>query len=135
MDYKNNILHLDGNAKIKYQDFELTADYIRIDNTTKLLFASGVYDHNKRYRGRPIFKSRSEPPTTTDSLYFNFESKKGKTYGVFSEADEGFIQARELKKNEYNEAFIRDAIYSTCNLAEPHPNFGVHITRGIVSEK
>jgi len=135
MDYKNNMLHLYGDAKIKYEDFELAADYIRIDNNTRTLFASGSYDHNNRYRGRPIFTRQAEPPTTTDSLYFNFDTKKVKVYGVFSAVDEGFIQARQLKKNEYNEAFIKDAMYSTCSLPEPHTHFGIHLTKGIVTEK
>lgn len=135
MDYQNNILYLYGNAKVRFEDFELTADFIRVDRNHNIVFASGAYDHNKRYKGRPIFKSSSEPPTTTDSLYYNFENKKGKTFGTFSEVEGGFIQARQLKNNEYNEAFIKDAMYSTCNLPEPHTHFGVHITRGIVSEK
>jgi len=135
MDYRNNTIHFFGNAKIKYEDFELTADYIRIENNSKLLFASGSYDHSHRYRGRPIFKTQTEPPTTTDSLYYNFNSKKGKVFGTFSEVEGGFIQARQLKKNEFDEASIKDAMYSTCNLPEPHTHFGIHISRGVVTEK
>lgn len=135
VDYRNNIVHLFGNAKIKYEDFELTADYIRIEKKTNLLFASGSYDHNHKYRGRPIFKTQTEPPSTTDSLYYNFTSKKGKVYGTFSEVEGGFIQARQLKKNEFEEASIKDAMYSTCNLPEPHTHFGIHISRGVVTEK
>ena len=135
VDYRNNIVHLFGNAKIKYEDFELTADYIRIEKRTNLLFASGSYDHNHKYRGRPIFKTQTEPPSTTDSLYYNFASKKGKVYGTFSDVEGGFIQARQLKKNEFEEASIKDAMYSTCNLPEPHTHFGIHISRGVVTEK
>jgi len=135
MDYRNNVVHFFGNAKIKYEDFEITGDYIRIDNNKNLLFASGSYDHNHRYRGRPIFKTQTEPPTTTDSLYYNFNSRKGKVYGTHSEVEGGFIQARQLKKNQYDEASIKDAMYSTCNLPEPHTHFGIHISRGVVSEK
>lgn len=135
MDYQNNVLYLYGNAKVKFEDFELTADFIRVDREHNLLFASGARDHNNRYRGRPIFKTSSEAPTTTDSVYYNFETKKGKTFGTFSEVDGGFIQAKQLKNNQYNEAFIKDAMYSTCNLPQPHTHFGIHITRGIVSEK
>lgn len=98
-DRKNNQLHLYGNAKIKYEDMELTADYIRIDNNTRTMFASGMIDHNGKYKGRPIFKTATDPPVTVDSLIFNFDSKKGKTYGVFTEMDGASIQAKEIKKN------------------------------------
>jgi len=133
-DRKNNQLHLYGNAKIKYEDMELTADYIRIDNNTHVMFASGLMDHNGKYRGRPIFKSGNEPPVTVDSLRYNFDSGKGFTYGVFTEMDGASIQAEKIKKNQYNEQFIRHGFYSTCNLPFPHTHFGIQMSRVILTE-
>jgi len=133
-DRKNNQLHLYGNAKIKYEDMELTADYIRIDNNTRTMFASGLIDHNGKYRGRPIFKTATDPPVTVDSLRYNFDTGKGFTYGVFTEMDGASIQAREIKKNEYNEQFIRHGFYSTCNLPFPHTHFGIQMSKVILTE-
>ncbi|HUH33751.1 MAG TPA: putative LPS assembly protein LptD, partial [Daejeonella sp.] len=82
---------------------------------------------------RPILKQGSEQPITTDSLLFNYKTKKGKSYGVFTDVEGGYLQARQFKKNEYEEGFFKRGIYSTCNL--PHPHFGIHITRGIVTDK
>lgn len=132
-DFKNNVVYLFGKARIKYEDFELDADYIRIDHANKSVFAKGSFDSKNRYQQRPIFKQGSEPPATTDSLVFNFETKKGLSYGGSYEVEGGFIQASQIKKNEFNEGFIKDAIYSTCNLR--HPHFGIHITKGIVTDK
>lgn len=132
-DKVNSLVHLYGRARISYQDFELDADYIRLDQKNNTVFASGLMNKNKRYNGKPIFKQGSEPPITTDSLAFNFKTKKGKSYGVFSEVEGGFLQSKQFKKNEFNEGFFKNGIYSTCNL--PHPHFGIHITRGIVTEK
>lgn len=36
---KQNIMHLYSGAKVKYQDFELSADYIRLDRNNNMLFA------------------------------------------------------------------------------------------------
>ena len=133
-DHINNIVYLYGEGRIVYEDFELDADYIRLDQKNNLVFAKGITDSkNNRYRGRPIFKQGSESPLTTDSLVFNYVTKKGKSYGVFSDVDGGYLQARQFKKNEFDEGFFKSGIYSTCNLPEPH--FGIHITRGIVTEK
>lgn len=129
------IIYLYGKGRIYYEDLELDADYVRIDQKNKLLFASGVYDKYKVYRGRPIFKQGSDAPVTTDSLLFNFETKKGKAFGTATSVDEGYIQARQFKKNEYNEGFLKNGIYSTCNLPEPYTHFGIHIDRGIITEK
>jgi len=133
-DRKNNMLHLYGNAKIKYEDMELTADYIRIDNTKHEMFASGMLDHNNKYKGRPIFKSGGEPPVTVDSLRYNFDTGKGFTYGVFTEMDGASIQAEKIKKNQYNEQFIRHGFYSTCNLPQPHTHFGIQMSKVILTE-
>jgi lipopolysaccharide assembly outer membrane protein LptD (OstA) len=133
-DHINNIVHLYGKARIMYNDFQLDADYIRLDQKNNLAFAKGYTDpKSNRYSGRPIFKQGSEQPITTDSLVYNYKTKKGKSYGVFSDVEGGYLQARQFKKNEYDEGFFKNGIYSTCNL--PHPHFGIHITRGIVTEK
>ncbi|WP_242689042.1 putative LPS assembly protein LptD [Pedobacter sp. SYSU D00535] len=128
-----NIVFLYGKARVSYEDLELSADYIRLDQKNKRLFASGLRDRNSRYRGRPIFKQGEESPISTDSLVFNFETKKGKSYGSFTEVEGGYISAAQSKKNPYNEISFKDGIYSTCNL--PHPHFGIHISKGIVTEK
>jgi len=128
-----NIIFLYGKARISYEEMELAADYIKLDQKNKMLFASGLNDKYHRYRGRPIFKQGSEPAITTDSLVFNMNTKKGKVYGSFSEVEGGYISAAQSKKNPYNEISFRNGIYSTCNL--PHPHFGIHILKGLVTEK
>ena len=128
-----NIVYLYGKARVSYEGMELSADYIRLDQKNKTLFASGLNDKWNRYRGRPIFKQGEESPISTDSLVFNMESKKGKTYGSFTEVEGGYISAAQSKKNPYNEISFRNGIYSTCNL--PHPHFGIHISKGLVTEK
>src|SRR5690606_39536865 len=63
---KRNVVHLYNGAKVKYKEFELSADYIRLDRNTNILFASGVIDHNGDYVGRPVvlFPNRSEEHTS-----------------------------------------------------------------------
>jgi hypothetical protein len=130
-----NIVYLYGNARISYEEMELSSGFVRLDQKNKLLFASGRLNKYSVYKGRPIIKQGTEPPITADSLTYNFASKRGKSFGTLTEVDGGFIQANQFKKNEYNEAFFKNGIYSTCSLPEPHTHFGIHITRGIVTEK
>ncbi len=133
-DVTNNIVLLYGKAKVKYEDFELEADFIRLDQKNNSLFASGsINPKTKKYEGKPILNQGNDPPLTTDSLVFNYKSKKGKSYGVFTDVEGGFLQAAQFKKNEFDEGFFKRGIYSTCNL--PHPHFGIHITRGIATDK
>jgi hypothetical protein len=130
-----NIVYLYGNGKISFEDMELSASYMRLDQTKKLLFASGLKNKYSVYKGRPIIKQGTDAPITSDSLIFNFETKKGKSFGTLTELDGGFIQAKQFKKNQYNEGFFKNGIYSTCSLPEPYTHFGIHISKGIVTEK
>jgi len=130
-----NISHLYRGAKVKYQDFELSADYIRLDRTNKKIFASGIYDKSGKYVGRPIvIMGNGESPKTVDSLYYDYEKQEGNTYGIMTEVDGGFIQANVVRKNIYDEMSIYKGLYSTCNLPYPHTHFGIHITKGIVTK-
>ncbi|MBE8723231.1 putative LPS assembly protein LptD [Sphingobacterium pedocola] len=130
-----NIVHLYKGAKVKYQDFELSADYIRLDRNNNLLYASGVMDHNDKYVGRPVALFPNDTPKAVDSLTYNYKTQEGKTFGIMTEVDGGFIQARAVRKNMYDEMSIYHGLYSTCDLPEPHTHFGIHITKGIVLDK
>lgn len=128
-----NILHLYNGAKVKYQDFELAADYIRLDRNTNMLFASGVLDHNERYVGRPVVIFPGESPKTVDSLEYDYKSMEGKTYGIITEEDGAYIQARVVRKNLYDELSLQRGMYSTCNLPYPHTHFGIQFTKGLLA--
>lgn len=133
-DIVNNVIYLYREAKIKYQDFELTADYIKIDNRNKTIFASGLVDHNGKYVGRPVVSFGNDTPKAVDSLSYDFETNEGITFGIFTEVDGGYIQANRVRKNRFNEMSIYHGVYSTCNLPEPHTHFGFFIEKGIVTE-
>lgn len=129
-----NVLHLYKGAKVKYQDFELAADYIRLDRNTNELFASGVYDHNNKYVGRPVVIFPNDTPKSVDSLLYDYKKKEGNTYGIMTEVDGGFIQAKIIRKNLYDEMSLYHGLYSTCNLPYPHTHFGIQISKGVVTK-
>lgn len=128
----HQILYLYGRARITYEDFELDADYIRVDEKDKIIFASGQIDpYTKRYIGRPISKQKNEKPVTSDSLRFNYETKKGKIYNASSQQEGNFITGGQVKKLNETEAAYRNIIFSTCDLPYPETHFGIVITKGI----
>lgn len=129
-----NITHLYGGAKVKYGEFELAADYIRLDRNKNQVFASGIIDHNEKYVGRPVIIFPNEPPVAVDSVLYNYEHKVPKTWGVMTEVDGGFIQAQVLRSNIYDEMSFYQGLYSTCDLPQPHTHFGIYITKGLVTK-
>ncbi len=133
-DFENNIVHLYKGAKVKYQEFEISADYIRLDQNKNEVFASGVYDHSDKYVGRPVVLFPNDTPKSVDSLTYNFKTAEGNTFGIMTEVDGGFIQAKIIRKNMYDEMSLYHGLYSTCNLPEPHTHFGFFISKGLVTK-
>lgn len=128
----HQILYLYGRARVVYEDFELDADYIRVDEKNKVIFASGAIDPlTKRYVGRPISKQGKDKPVTSDSLRFQYETKKGKIYNASSAQEGNYITGGQVKKLNETEVAYRNIIFSTCDLPYPDTHFGIVITRGI----
>ncbi|MDB4922449.1 putative LPS assembly protein LptD [Mucilaginibacter sp.] len=131
-DKVHDITYLYGRARVTYEDFELDADYIRVDQKNNLLFAKGSIDPiTKRYIGRPISKQKNDKPVESDSLLFNYKTKKGRVFNPASEQDGNFLSGGEIKKLNETEVAYRNTTFSTCDLPQPDTHFGIVITKGI----
>jgi lipopolysaccharide assembly outer membrane protein LptD (OstA) len=130
VDNIHKISYLWGAARVTYDDFEMDADYIRIDQLNHLIYASGLTDpKSKRYGGRPILKQKSDKPVIADSIVFNYITKKGKIYNASSEQDGNYLSGGTVKRLNSEETALRNVEFSTCDLAKPH--YGIIITKGI----
>ena len=135
-DQVNQMTYLYGHARVTYEDFELDADYIRVDQKNHLIFARGSIDPvTKRYVGGPISKQGKDKPVESDSLLFNYKTKKGRVFNPATEQDGNFISGGEAKRINDNDVAYRDVIYSTCSLPYPDTHFGIVITKGIGEKK
>ncbi|WP_256006641.1 putative LPS assembly protein LptD [Pedobacter deserti] len=132
VDPVNDIVHLYGKARLTYQGFELDADYIQYNRRTNQLFARGSWTPGGKYVGRPILKMEGQSTSMADSLRYNTETMEAQIWGVFTEQEGGFFTGGRAKKQPDDEIHSQGQTYSTCNL--PHPHFGIHITKGIVTE-
>jgi lipopolysaccharide assembly outer membrane protein LptD (OstA) len=129
---KTEMVHLYGNAKVIYKDFELNADYIRYDKKNDVIFASGITNKNGRYVGRPIFKMDGQGSSIADSIIYDIKTGKGIVFQVFTEQEGGFFSGGQSKVQPDNEVHLKGTTFSTCNLPTPH--FGIHISKAIATE-
>ena len=136
VDQEHEITYLYGKARVTYEDFELDADYIRVDQKKHLLFARGSFDPaTKLYDiGKPISKQGKEDPILSDSLLFNFKTKKGKIYNPVTHQETNYFSGGESKKLDSNEVAFRNVLFSTCDLPYPDTHFGIVITKGIAEK-
>ena len=126
-------VYLYNNAKVTYQQIELTAYYIELNLETKEIFAKGILDSTETMVQKPIFKQGSEE-YESETMRYNFESEKAFITKVVSKQGEGIILSDRTKKIG-EEIFITEkAKYTTCD-AE-HPHFYMHLTKAkVISNK
>jgi hypothetical protein len=124
-DLKSQKIKLYGNSKIDYGEINLEAYEILVDWNDKTLDANYLTDSTGKKIGKPIF-SEGNQSYETDKITYNFESRKARIKGIVTQLDDAYMQGEDVKKNEKDELFISHAMYTTCNLEEPH----FHISSG-----
>jgi len=108
-----------GDAVIDYGEIKLEAANIEIDWSTSMLKATGVIDSLGKMQGKPVFQDGNQVYETREIKY-NFVTSRAYIKGVVTEQGDGYMHGTQVKMNEKNELFIRNAKYTTCNHANPH---------------
>lgn len=125
-DARTGLSSLYGNSNVKYQDMDLTADYIQMKMDSALVRASLRADSLGHYDRRPIFKQGSEE-YELDSLSFNYKTKKGLIAGVYTEQQDGYLRSEKSKRRDDGQIFMGRGTYTTCD--KPDPDFYLALTR------
>ncbi len=124
-----NKIFMYKNAKVKYKDIELSADFIELNKDSNLVHATGKPDSTGTIVGKPVFK-QGEQEFEADEIKYNFLTKKGIVYGVVTEQEGGFIHSGKTKLMNDSTYNLKDGKYTTCD-AE-HPHFYLQMTKAKV---
>ena len=119
-----------GNANVKYENMDLTAEKIDIKIDSSLVHATGAMDTAKKERfGLPIFVQGSDK-YETDTMTFNFKTKKGVILNAYTEQQDGFLVSERSKRDSVGNLYIKHGRYTTCD--DPEPDFYLALTRAKV---
>lgn len=129
-DEKIIILH--GKARTKYEDMELTAPVIELDQTRNMVRArSGadstgfIDDYAEMKQGENHFKS--------ESMEYNIKTMRGLTKGTITQQGEMFVHSDIVKKVDERTMYGLGTFFTTCNL--DHPHFGFRARRAKIVNK
>ena len=125
--------HLYGQGKVNYQQIELAADVITMNMDSSTVYAHGVEDSLGVKKGTPVFKD-GETPYETNTIRYNFKSKKGIISNVVSQQGEGYVTGNNAKKGANDELYMKSGRYTTCDHHE-HPHFYMQMTYAKVRPK
>lgn len=117
---KEKRAYLYGNAAVKYDGLDLKAAIIIVDFGKRELYAKGVLDSNGRYIGRPLLND-GERDTEADTMIYNFNTKRGRTYGITMKEGDGYIHCNKVLRDDDKSIYSDEGKYTTCdNLEHPH---------------
>ena len=130
-DAPNKIAHLYGNSNVKYTNMDLTSDKIAMDIDKSTVKATGTTDTTADggIKGKPIFKMGSDT-YDTDTIAFNFKSKKALINNVYTEQQDGFLTGAKSKRDSSGVIYLQHGRYTTCD--DPHPDFYISLSRAKV---
>ena len=119
-----------GNANVKYQNMDLKSERIYMCLDSSLVHATGIRDSaTNSLIGTPVFKMGSDT-YESDTMAFNFKTKKGLIQQVYTQQDEGYLTSELSKRGSNGELFLQHGRYTTCD--EPHPDFYLALSRAKV---
>ena len=131
--YASGQAYLFGEAKVTYQDMELTSDHIVLNTDSNLVHARAGVDSAGTMVNKPVFKDGPEE-YESESIDFNFKTRKGLIRNVVTQQGEGYVTSEKAKKLEDNTFLMRNGKYTTCDNHE-HPHFYLNLTKAKVRPK
>ena len=126
----SGMAHLFGSAHVKYQNMDLKSEKIYMCLDSSLVHATGARDTtNNELKGTPVFQMGSDT-YESDTMAFNFKTKKGLIQQVYTEQEDGFLTSELSKRGANGELFLQHGKYTTCD--DPHPDFYLALSRAKV---
>ena len=126
----NKMAHLYGSSTVKYENMDLASEKVAITLDSSLVRATGVLDTSTHEKiGTPVFKMGSDT-YESDTMAFNFKTKKGLISSVYTEQEDGFLTAERSKRDREGNLYLKHGRYTTCD--EEHPDFYLALSRAKV---
>ena len=128
-DAKSKVARLYGNSNVKYQNMDLSSDRIQMSLDSSLVRATGTADSTGVISGTPVF-TMGQDKYESDTMAFNFKTKKGFIYNVYTEQEDGYLSSQHSKRDSSGVLYLEHGRYTTCD--QPHPDFYIALSRAKV---
>ena len=130
-DAESGTAYLYGNSKVDYENMKLTSDKVHMNLDKSTVRATGTVDSTAEggIKGKPVF-TMGKDEYKSDTMAFNFKSKKGLIKGIYTEQQDGFLSGEVGKRDSMGSVYLQHGRYTTCD--KPHPDFYIALSRAKV---
>lgn len=118
-----------GNSKVQYENMDLNSDRIQMSLDSSLVHATGTPNSTGKTSGSPVF-TMGQDKYESDTMSFNFKTKKGFINNVYTEQEDGFLSSQHSKRDSSGVLYLEHGRYTTCD--QPHPDFYIALSRAKV---
>ena len=130
-DASTGTAYLYGGSKVDYENMKLASDKVFMNLDSSLVRATGTPDSTEEggIKGKPLF-TMGKDEYKSDTMAFNFKSKKGLIKGVYTAQQDGFLSGEVGKRDSSGVIYLQHGRYTTCDA--PHPDFYIALSRAKV---
>ena len=128
-DARSKRVYLFGKSNVKYEDMDLTSDRINVSLDSSLVHATGSAGAEGEKIGTPVFKMGKDT-YESDTIAFNFKSKRGLINNVYTEQQDGFLRSERSKRDQDGNLYLEHGRYTTCD--KENPDFYIALSRAKV---
>lgn len=131
---KGQKIFLFGDGFVQYDDMNLKAEYIEVDNENNTITAYGKVDSAGKQSGNPVMKIEGQESTARKIIY-NLKTKKGKIYDIMTKEGDLLLKGREVKKDSNNVVYMRDLECIPCQYEDSRTIFKAKRAKIIPDDK
>ena len=126
-----------GESNVKYTNMNLNSEKIDITLDNSTVHATGAMteeisdegDTTTVLTGKPVF-TMGQDEYESDTMSFNFKTKKGFINYVYTEQEDGFLTSQLSKRDSTGILYLKHGRYTTCD--KEHPDFYIALSRAKV---
>ncbi|MES2762528.1 MAG: putative LPS assembly protein LptD [Bacteroidota bacterium] len=131
---KGQKIYLFGDGYVKYEDMDMKAEFIEIDNEKNTITAYGKVDSLGKQEGNPVMKMENQESTARKIIY-NFKTKKGKIYDIKTKEGDLLLKGSEVKKDSNNVVYMKNLECIPCQYEDSRTIFKAKKAKIIPDDK
>ncbi len=122
-----------GDVTVKYDNMELSADYMEYDLNTGTVYAKGTLDTlTGEWKGQPVMKEGNSS-YSMEEVRYNFNTQKARITNMITQQEDGLLHGKNIKMLPDRSINITKGQYTVCDLE--HPHYYLHLTAAKVITK